>query len=74
MIVANPFTVLLLFASLVGYIALSIWFVNKNEQKKANRTLWICIILGIPFIGSTFCFIKYFIDSDIAEITPKNTP
>ena len=71
--VVNPLTLLLIFASLVGYIALSIWFVIKNEQKKFNKTLWICLIVCIPFIGSTFYFLKYFIENDISEITPKNT-
>lgn len=58
MTAVNPIPLLLIFTSLIGYITLSIWFVNKNEQKKLNRTIWICIILGIPFIGSTFCFLQ----------------
>ncbi|MBQ0770139.1 MAG: hypothetical protein KBT58_12690 [Bizionia sp.] len=69
----NPLTLLLIVASLIGYIALSIWFVYKNEHNKTNRTLWVFLILGIPFIGSTFCFLKYFIESDIAEASPENT-
>jgi len=70
----NSLTLLLIIASLMGYIALSIWFMYKNEQNKTNRTLWVFLILGIPFVGSTFCFLKYFIASDIAEVYTKNTP
>ncbi|TYB75959.1 hypothetical protein ES676_05785 [Bizionia saleffrena] len=70
----NPLTLLLIFASLIGYIALSIWFVFKNEQKKLNRIIWICLILGLPFLGSTIYFLKYFIDSGSTEISPNNTP
>ncbi|SEA16040.1 Phospholipase_D-nuclease N-terminal [Bizionia paragorgiae] len=73
MTVVNPLTLLLMFAFLFGYIALSIWFILNNEQNTTNRTCWICIILALPFIGSTFCFLKYFIDSDFKELTTNKT-
>ncbi len=65
----HPISLFLLLLTLIGYITLSIWLILSNENKKSRKQVWLSLVIGLPFIGSTIYFVSHFIENDTRQIT-----
>lgn len=66
----SPLILPLLYLTLIGYIFLGIWFACKNEKNVTYKVMWSLLILCIPFIGSTFYLMTYFMEPDLKRVIP----